>query len=114
MRIRKGLALILACGILAACDGGKKAAFSSLEEARIGVETARNWGAETFAPKLHGDAERELAAAEKAYAEGRYTQVVFPAQRAVIAAHLARAEAAKLPKHSPEPLKSTKNGKAKK
>lgn len=99
--------------MLGACDNGKRAAASSLEEARISVKSSREWGADAFAPKLHAAAERELATAEKSFEEGRYAQVQYPAQRAVDAARLARAQAVKLPMHSPKPEKTSKTAKAK-
>lgn len=113
MRSRWAGAILLAAASLGACDNGKQEAAAALEEARLSAATSRNWGAETFAPALYAEAERELATAEKRFAAGRYDMVGFPAQKAVDAARLARAQSAKLPKHSPKAATTPKTAKAK-
>jgi len=113
MRNHWAVALVIVTVSLGACDSAKRDAAATLEDARLGVETSRKWGAETFAPKLQTAAERELATAEKSFAQGRYAQVQYPAQRALDAARLARAEASKLPKHSPKTTNNPKTAKGK-
>lgn len=99
---------MLAAALLGACDGGKRDAAAALEEARVSVKSSREWGGDMFAAQLHASAERELATAETSFDEKRYAQVRYPAQRAIDAARLARAQAVKLPKHSPKAEKKIK------
>lgn len=113
MRDHRTIILIIAAAALSACSEAKSNAATALEEARVGVAASRSWGAEEFAPELQAAAERELATAEKSFMEGRYAQVGYPAQRAIEAARLARAQAGKLPKHSPRRENTSKTTKAK-
>jgi len=84
---------LLVVGLLAGCGKGKQEAAVSLDEARLGISSARKAGADINAPKYLNDAETALAQAEQEFSSGNYGSTKVSVLRAIDAARAAEAQA---------------------
>jgi len=95
----------LACGLLCACGGGKQDAAVILDEARLGVSSARKAGAATASPARLAEAVTALSEAERSFTRQNYSESNDSARKTLVAALQAETEAhaMKLPAHVRRP-----------